>query len=258
MSYRIASWNVNSLRARLDHVLAWLDTHQPDLLALQETKVTDELFPIADFEAIGYQATYSGQKSYNGVAILSKTTPLDIVREFPNFDDPMRRVLAASYGELRLLNVYVPNGASLDSDKYQYKLTWLQHLQQFLQQELQRYPKYIIVGDFNIAPEDCDVHDPRAWEGSVLVSDAERCALKKLMGLGLTDCYRQFPQAEASYSWWDYRAASFRRNNGLRIDLMLASQDLTQVCTASHIDREPRAWEKPSDHAPVFADFSHP
>jgi exodeoxyribonuclease-3 len=254
---RCASWNVNSLRVRLPQVLDWLESAQPDLIGLQETKTQDDDFPLIDIEAAGYEAVYSGQKTYNGVAILSRLpfSPTDVVTGIPGLDDPQRRILAATYGEIRFINVYVPNGSVVGSDKYGYKLEWLNKLYCYLKQQLEQYQKLIVVGDFNIAPEDRDVHDPQAWEGSVLVSPKERQAFHSVQQLGLYDSFRLFNSDEGKFSWWDYRAAAFRRNMGLRIDHILVSQSLRDSCTGCSIDTEPRRWERPSDHAPVYADF---
>ena len=254
---KIATWNVNSLKVRLPQVLQWLESARPDLLALQETKLTDDKVPREDIEAAGYQVIHSGQKTYNGVAILSRLPgqPDDILTDLPGLEDHQRRVLAADYGGLRLINLYVPNGSEVGSDKYAYKLEWLTRLAEFLAGELRRYPRLAVVGDFNIAPEDRDVHDPDLWAGAVLASEPERAAFRRLLALGLVDTFRLFQQPEASYSWWDYRAGAFRRNRGLRIDHILASQPLAEHCTACYIDREPRGWERPSDHAPVVAEF---
>lgn len=252
---KIASWNVNSLRVRLPHVLDWLEAMQPDLLGLQETKTIDADFPVDDIRAAGYEVIYSGQKTYNGVAILSKQPGTDIVTDLPGLDDPQRRVLAATYGDLRFINLYVPNGSEVGSEKYAYKLDWLEKLHTFLAAELKKYKKLVMVGDFNIAPEDADVHDPEEWKGSVLVSEPERAALQRLLDLGLVDTFRLFDQEEKLFSWWDYRAAGFRRNRGLRIDLILASKAMQAACTLSAIDKEPRKLERPSDHAPVIANF---
>ncbi len=253
----IATWNVNSLKVRLPHVLEWLADKAPDLVALQETKVQDENFPAAELAAAGWQAVYSGQKTYNGVAILSRTgaAPRDVVVDLPGFDDHQRRVLAATYGDLRLVNLYVPNGSEVGSDKYAYKLQWLAHLRQWLADELAAHPRLAVVGDFNVAPEDRDVHDPEAWAGSVLVSPAERAAFREILALGLHDAFRLFQQEGGHYSWWDYRAAAFRRNRGLRIDHILVSDALRARCRACAIDTAPRGWERPSDHAPVYAVF---
>jgi exodeoxyribonuclease-3 len=253
---KLATWNVNSLRVRLPQVLDWLAEAQPDVLALQETKLQDPDFPAEALAAAGYQAVYAGQKTYNGVALLSRTPATDLVTDIPGLADPQRRVLGASFGALRVLNLYVPNGASLDSDKYVYKLDWLEKLQDYLTAELQRYPLLAVMGDFNIAPEDRDVHDPKEWEGSVLVSEPERAALRRLLALGLCDTFRRFDQPEATFSWWDYRAAGFRRNRGLRIDLILASSALCERCISCAVDKGPRRLQQPSDHTPVVAEFT--
>jgi exodeoxyribonuclease-3 len=252
---RIATWNVNSLRVRLEQLLQWLAQHQPDIVALQETKLTDELFPVAALEAAGYHAVFSGQKSYNGVAILARAQLRETALEIPGFDDLQRRVPAASCGQLRIVNLYVPNGQDVASDKYEYKLRWLTALRSWLSVELLRYGQLVVLGDFNIAPEDRDVHDPAAWSGQVLVSEPERAALRALLQLGLQDVFRRFEQPPQAFSWWDYRAGSFRRNHGLRIDLVLASNELAARCTECRIDREPRGSQRASDHTPVLATF---
>lgn len=250
---RIATWNVNSLKVRLPHVLDWLAASQADVLCLQETKTEDGQFPLAAINEAGYQAVFSGQKTYNGVAILSKIAPVDVVMGLPGFADEQKRLIAASIDGVRVVCVYVPNGQSLDSDKYPYKLAWLAALQRWLKEELQRYPKLALLGDYNIAPEDRDVHDPVAWQGNVLVSPPERAAFTALVELGLRDSFRLFEQPEKSYSWWDYRMMGFRRNHGLRIDHILISPALN--CSACSIDRAPRKLERPSDHTPVLADI---
>jgi len=247
----IASWNVNSLKVRLPQVLDWFESSDTDVLALQETKVTDENFPAEAFLEKGYHIAYIGQKTYNGVAVISKHPIEDVVDALPDFVDEQKRFLAVTIKGIRVVNVYVPNGAAVDTDKYVYKLAWLDALNQFLQTELQKHSKLLVLGDFNIAPEDRDVHDPKAWEGSVLVSAPERKALSDLLALGLTDSFRLFEQEEESYSWWDYRQANFRRNRGLRIDLILISEALNALCQASTINVEPRKNERPSDHTPV-------
>jgi exodeoxyribonuclease-3 len=252
---KIASWNVNSVRQRLAHIKDWLETHQPDVLALQEIKVITEGFPAAEFEPLGYQAAVDGQKAYNGVAFLSRRAAGDLGRGMPNFADEQKRVLAATFGDVRVYDLYVPNGQSVGSEKYQYKLRWLGALHEHLREELRQHPRMVVVGDFNIAPEDRDVHDPEAWRGQVLCSDAEREKLAALMALGFVDVFRRFEQPEHAFSWWDYRAAGFRRNHGLRIDLILASPAMAAACTATAIDVEPRRREQPSDHAPVWATF---
>jgi exodeoxyribonuclease-3 len=256
MKIRIATWNVNSLNVRLGHVLQWLETHPVDILALQETKLIDTKFPHAAINEAGYQVTYCGQKTYNGVAVLSRDGGVDVVTDIPNLDDPARRVLAITVGKIRLLNLYVPNGQSVGSDKYAYKLDWLEKLIAYTEQQLQAYEYVALVGDFNIAPQAEDVHDPTAWEGQVLCSEPEREAFQHLLQLGLVDTFRLFPQADKSYSWWDYRQLAFRRNAGLRIDHILASQALAENCTGCVIDKTPRKWERPSDHAPVIAEFT--
>ena len=252
---QIATWNVNSLRVRLPHLTDWLAANPVDVLVLQETKLPDADFPRAELEALGLHVAYYGQKTYNGVAILARQPIADPVSGIPGFEDEQKRVLAATIDGVRVIDVYVPNGQSVGSDKYEYKLRWLAALQGYLAAELQRHPRLALLGDFNIAPEDRDVHDPKAWEGGVHVSPAEREALRALLGLGLVDVFRRFEQPEKSYSWWDYRMAAFRRNHGLRIDLILASAALAARCTACTIDREPRRAERPSDHTPVIASF---
>ncbi len=254
--FRIATWNVNSLRVRLPHVLQWLESVQPDVLALQETKLTDEDFPRNEFHTAGYQATYTGQKTYNGVATLSKTAINKIIRDLPDYTDPQRRVLCTDIDGVTILNLYVPNGAEVGSDKYTYKLEWFSHLHTFIKDLLSHNHRVIVLGDFNIAPEDQDVHDPREWEGKVLVSEPERAEFRRLLVLGLKDCFRLFVQEAGSYSWWDYRAASFRRNRGLRIDHILVSTALAENCLNCRIDRNPRALDRPSDHTPVIAEFN--
>lgn len=253
---KIATWNINSLRVRLPQVLDWLSSKQPDILALQETKLVDEAFPRAEFESIGYQAIYSGQRTYNGVALLSRKEPRDIITDLPNLADPQRRILGAAFGDIRLLNLYVPNGSEVGSEKYTYKLNWLQQMKDYLQTALVEYPRFIVVGDFNVAPQDRDVYNPEARHEAILCSTPERRALEKILGLGFKDSFRLFAQEEQSFSWWDYRAGSFRRNWGLRIDLILISEALVPECTGCTIDKEPRRWQRPSDHAPVIATFT--
>ena len=253
---KLATWNVNSLKVRLPHVLDWLAANQPDVLCLQETKLEDANFPHEAIAAAGYQAIYTGQKTYNGVALLARTAGEQVVKAIPGFEDEQKRVLAATYGETRVICAYFPNGQSLDSDKYQYKLRWLQAMTGWLREELAQYPKLALLGDYNIAPQDRDVHDPKAWEGNVLVSPAERAAFDGLLALGLKDAFRLFEQADASFSWWDYRMAAFRRNLGLRIDHILLSAPLAKDCKACWIDKSPRKLERPSDHTPVVADIA--
>lgn len=256
--FKIATWNVNSLRIRLAQVVQWLQDHQPDVLALQETKLLDKDFPQTEFTALGYHVLFAGQKSYNGVAVISKTPMQETVLALPGIDDQQRRILAVTVQDIRILNLYVPNGASVESDKYQYKLAWLKQLAEYVRLQLQQYPRLIMLGDFNIAPEDRDVHDPIAWQGQVLVSELERQALQVLFELGVSDSFRLFDQQPESYSWWDYRAAAFRRNLGLRIDHILLSKALVPYCRSCVIDRLPRTWERPSDHTPVMAELDLP
>ena len=253
--FRIATWNVNSLRVRLPHVLQWLKKENPDVLALQETKITDENFPTDEFTSLGYHVAFSGQKTFNGVAIASRRQPENIITSLPGIDDMQKRVLCAVINGITVLNLYVPNGSEIGSEKYAYKLYWFSHLHPFVKKLTARSGKIIILGDFNIAPEDQDVHDPAAWEGSVLVSEPERIEFRKLLAAGFVDTFRSFEQAENSFSWWDYRAAAFRRNRGLRIDHILASKNLAGKCIDCRIDTGPRKLERPSDHAPVAADF---
>jgi exodeoxyribonuclease-3 len=234
-------------------LLQWLAEHPVDILCLQETKLTDDKFPLAEINAAGYQVVYSGQKTYNGVAILSKLPITDVVKNNPRFEDPQQRILAATIGGMRIVCAYVPNGQAVDSDKYVYKMAWLAALREWLGEEMAVHPELALLGDYNIAPEDRDVHDPVEWAGQIHCSERERAALTGIAALGLTDAFRLFEQPEKSYSWWDYRMMGFRRNRGLRIDHILLSQTLAARCSACEIDREPRKWEQPSDHAPVTA-----
>jgi len=252
---KVATWNVNSLNVRLPHVLAWCDVARPDILALQETKLTDDRFPVDELLEAGYHSVYSGQKTYNGVAILSREPATDIVTDVGGLDDPQRRILGATIGDLRITDLYVVNGSEVGSEKYAYKMHWLEQVTSWIATEMQRYDKVIVLGDFNIAPDDRDVHDPESWRGKILCSAPEREALQRILDLGLSDTFRQFDQEEKVWSWWDYRMAAFRRNMGLRIDLVLASAALAKVCSASYIDKEPRRQERPSDHTPAIAEF---
>lgn len=256
MPVKLATWNVNSIRVRLAQVLDWLQTESPDILAIQETKTTDEMFPAAEFARLGYQVVCSGQKTYNGVAIISKHTATEVMTELPLFPDTQKRLLCARVGKLVILNIYVPNGMAPGTDKYAYKLDWLSHLQAFVQEQLEKTELLAVLGDFNIAPADEDVHNPEEWHGKVLVSEPEREHFFRLIDKGLVDCYRLFKQDAKSFSWWDYRASGFARNRGLRIDHILASKSLAEGCVASRIDTTPRKLERPSDHAPVVAEFN--
>ena len=253
---KIASWNVNSLNVRLLHVERWCASAQPDILALQETKLEDSKFPIAAIETAGYHSVFSGQKTYNGVAILAREPISDVVHGIDGYDDPQKRILSATVGDIRIVNLYVVNGQAVGSEKYAYKLDWLAKVATFLDAEIRRHPRLVVMGDFNIAPDDRDVHDPAAWHEQVLCSTPEREALKRLAGAGLVDSFRLFNEDGGHYSWWDYRQGAFRRNLGLRIDLILASEALRDSCRGAGIDREPRTWERASDHSPVSLDLA--
>lgn len=255
---KIASWNVNSLKVRLEQVLEWMESSQTDVLALQETKMRDEEFPKEAFTQRGYHIAFSGQKTYNGVAIISRMPITEVLTDVPGLEDPQRRILGASVAGVRIINLYVPNGSELASDKYTYKLNWLKKITSFLHQQLALYPHLVVLGDFNIAPEDQDVFDPTLCEGQILVSPAERQAFTTLLELGLHDSFRQFEQEEKTFSWWDYRAAAFRRNRGFRIDLVLLSTMLKEACMKSVIDKAPRKSERPSDHVPVWVELNWP
>ncbi|WP_126447661.1 exodeoxyribonuclease III [Sulfuricystis multivorans] len=252
---KVATWNVNSLKVRLPHLIDWLKAVQPDVVCLQETKTEDAGFPFAEIAAAGYHAIHNGQKTYNGVAILARSQAGDIVRELPGFEDGQKRLLAATVGPVRFICAYMPNGQAVGSAKYAYKLAWLDALARWLGDELRRHPQLALLGDFNIAPEDRDVHDPAVWQGQVLTSEPEREAFRRLIALGLVDAFRLFDQPEKSFTWWDYRMMAFRRNHGLRIDHILVSPELAKRCTACSIDKAPRKLERPSDHAPVVAEF---
>ena len=252
---KIATWNVNSMNVRLPHVVEWLQSHEPDVLVLQEIKQLTEKFPTEALQEIGYHSIASGQKTYNGVAVISKNPATDPVTDFPDLDDPQRRILASTVDDIRIVDLYIPNGSEVGSEKYEYKLNWLKSLRNFLEAEMQRHENVVVLGDFNIAPADADVYDPEKWGDAILCSPLERQALRELFELGLTDVFRKFEHPEGTFSWWDYRAAGFRRNAGLRIDLILTSDSMTERCKASYVDKEPRAWERPSDHAPVVAEF---
>ncbi len=252
---KFATWNVNSMNVRLPHVLEWLQSHDPDVLVLQEIKQLTEKFPADALREIGYHSIASGQKTYNGVAAISKIEPADPVTDLPGLEDPQRRVLACTVGDVRVIDLYVPNGSEVGSEKYDYKLGWLESLRHFLEVEMQQHENVVVLGDFNIAPADADVYDPEKWGEAILCSPLERKALTELLDLGLTDVFRKFEQPESTFSWWDYRATGFRRNAGLRIDLILTSAAMTERCSKSYVDKEPRGWERPSDHAPVVAEF---
>lgn len=255
---KIASWNVNSLRVRLPHVIDWMREHDPDILGLQETKLPDHDFPAEEFFELGYDCRFSGQKTYNGVAFVyhpDRVKPEDLVTRFDNLEDGQKRIIGASFGDVRIYNLYVPNGQSVGSEKYEYKRRWLAGLQEQISSEVEQHQKIVLMGDFNIAPEDRDIHDPEIWAGKIMCSDVERQALSDICGLGFSDLFRSFDESADSFSWWDYRSGAFRRNNGLRIDLILCTDALVEAATACEIDSTPRALERASDHAPVWAQF---
>ncbi|MGH8719563.1 MAG: exodeoxyribonuclease III [Burkholderiales bacterium] len=253
---KLATWNINSLKVRLPQLLIWLEAQQPDVMCLQETKLEDPNFPCDAISAAGYEAYFCGQKAYNGVAVLAKQPGADVVNCIPDFDDPQRRVLAVCFDDVRVVSVYVPNGQTVGSEKYDYKLRWLARFRSWLEQELACYPKLVVLGDYNIAPEDRDVHDPVLWQGSVLTSEPEREKFRELIGLGFVDSFRLFRQEENAFTWWDYRLFAFRRNRGLRIDHILLSPALANDCTSCTIDKSLRGGERPSDHAIVVAELA--
>ena len=253
---KIASWNVNSLNVRMPHLTSWLAAAAPDVVALQETKLEDAKFPVDAISALGYRSVFAGQKTYNGVAILARSELQDVRSDVDGLVDPQRRILAATVDGVRIVNLYVVNGQQVGSEKFAYKLDWLGKMRDFLAAELQRFPQLVVLGDFNIAPADADVHDPAAWHEQVLCSTPERNAFKALLDLGLHDTFRLFETAAGHFTWWDYRQGAFRRNLGLRIDLILASEALRPRCRAAGIDRAPRTQERPSDHTPVFLELA--
>jgi len=253
---KVASWNVNSLNVRMPHLSTWLATAAPDIVALQETKLEHVKFPAEALTTLGFHSVFSGQKTYNGVALLTREPVRDVVTDIPGLDDPQRRILIGSVGGLRVVNLYVVNGQSVGSEKYAYKLHWLARVRDYLAAELQHFPQMIVMGDFNIAPQDRDVHDPVAWHEQILCSTPERAALAQLQALGLHDSFRLFEAEAGHYSWWDYRQAAFRRNLGLRIDLILVSEALRARCRGASIDRNPRTWERASDHTPVLMELT--
>jgi len=253
---KIATWNVNSLRVRLPHVLQWLSDNPVDVLCLQETKLTDDKFPVEELRAAGYQSAFAGQRTYNGVAILSRKPIEDVIRGNPRHPDEQQRIIGATIAGMRIICVYIPNGQSVDSDKFSYKLQWLDALHDWIADEMNTHRELALLGDYNIAPEDRDIYDPEVWRDHVLASEPEREHFRRLMDLNLIDAFRLFDQPEKSYSWWDYRQLAFRRNMGLRIDHILLSDALAKRCTSCFIDRAPRKWEQPSDHTPVVAVLS--
>ena len=253
---KIASWNVNGIRARIDHVVAWIEENQPDVLALQETKVVDELFPYDAFKSLSYSVEAFGQKSYNGVANIIKNTSSETSKGITGFDDPQTRVISTTHEDIRVVNVYVPNGQAVGSEKFVYKLDWLEHLKKMLRDDFKKYPKMVVLGDFNIAPSDLDVHDPEKWKDKILCSAQERTMFEEILSLGFHDSFRLFQKGAGFHSWWDYRTAAYTRDLGLRIDLLLISNNLKSLCKKSYIDEKPRWLEKPSDHTPVVIELS--
>ena len=255
---KIASWNVNSLNVRLPHLQQWLADFAPDVVGLQETKLEDHRFPDDALAAAGYRSVFHGQKTYNGVALLARGRALDEVQiAIPGFEDPQARAIAATVGDVRIINLYVVNGQDIGTDKYAYKLRWLEAVRGWVAEELTRHPKLVVMGDFNIAPDDRDVHDPAVWNNDhILTSTAERGALRDLLDLGLHDGFRLHNDEGGIFSWWDYRQAAFRRNLGLRIDLTLVSDALKGATRDAGIDRTPRTWERASDHAPAFVELA--
>lgn len=253
---RIATWNVNSILARLPHVTKWIDKVQPDVLCIQETKCTDEKFPVDVFREHNYNCVMFGQQSYNGVAILTRSECATLHRGFPGGEAATQsRLLATQFAGIQIVNVYVPNGQMVGSEKYQFKLDWLKSLRAFFDTNYQPATPVLLCGDFNVAPEERDVHEPRLWQGRILFSERERAALEELKDWGFIDAFRLHTEAPGHYSWWDYRAGAFRRNQGLRIDHIWVSQPLAERNKNTWIDLEPRTWERPSDHAPVIAEF---
>jgi exodeoxyribonuclease III len=253
---KLATWNVNSLAVRLPQLLDWLSANPVDAIVLQETKLSDDKFPAAEIEAAGYQVAYFGQKTYNGVALLSRQPASQVERNIPDFDDDTARVISGTVNEVRIIGGYFPNGQAPGSDKFAYKMRWLAALREWLRTELTVHPRLVLMGDFNIAPEDRDVHDPVAWAGQILCTDEEREHFRALVSLGLVDAFRLFEQPPKCWSWWDYRNLAFRKNQGLRIDHILVSRALEPQVLACAIDKLPRKNERPSDHAPVWVELA--
>ena len=252
---KIASWNVNSLKVRLEHVLQWLESEQPDVLALQETKMTDDVFPQQALIDAGWHVVFAGQKTYNGVAIISKEPPQDVITDIPGLDDPQRRILAATVNDVRIIDLYVVNGSAPGTEKFAYKMHWLDKVTEFIAQQQKEYDDVVVLGDFNIAPDERDVHDPVKWKDKILCTKEERGALNKILDLGFQDSFRLLHDDAGIFSWWDYRMNGFARGLGLRIDLILCTDEMSEAVTASYIDLEPRKWERPSDHTPVVSEF---
>jgi exodeoxyribonuclease-3 len=253
---KIASWNVNGIRARIGHVAAWVEENQPDVLALQETKVVDELFPYDVFESLSYSVEAFGQKSYNGVANITKASPTQTSKGITGLVDPQTRVISTTHKDVRVVNVYVPNGQAVGSEKFDYKLDWLEHLKKMIKDDLKKHPKMVVLGDFNIAPSDQDVHDPEKWKDKILCSAQERSMFEEILSLGFKDSFRLFEKGAGFHTWWDYRTAAYTKELGLRIDLLLISNELEPMCKKSYIDEKPRWLERPSDHTPVVVELS--
>ncbi len=254
---KIVSWNVNSLKVRLEHVLQWSKQNSPDILAIQETKLTDDKFPEDEIKAAGWHVVYSGQPIYNGVCIISSSPATDIITDIEGLDDPQRRILAATIDGVRIINLYVVNGSEPDSEKYAYKMHWLEQVTNFVRQQIEEYEYVVVLGDFNIAPDERDVYDADYWRGKILCTDKERAKLEGILDLGFDDSFRLLHDDGGHYSWWDYRMGGFPRNLGLRIDLILTNEPMSEMLTAAYIDKQPRGWERPSDHTPVVAEFDY-
>ena len=254
---KVASWNVNSLKVRLGHVLQWSKDNLPDVLALQETKLTDDKFPESEITDAGLHVVYSGQPTYNGVAIISSSPATDVITDIDGLDDPQRRIIAATIDGVRVINLYVVNGFEPDSEKYHYKMHWLEQVTLFIQQQQEQFENVIVLGDFNIAPDERDVYDANYWQGKILCTDRERQKLNNILDLGFDDSFRLLHDDAGHYSWWDFRMAGFQRNLGLRIDLILVNEPMSEMLSSAYIDKDPRAWERPSDHTPVIAEFDY-
>ncbi|MCF6287983.1 MAG: exodeoxyribonuclease III [Proteobacteria bacterium] len=254
---KIVSWNVNSLKVRLGQVLDWCNENSPDILAIQETKLTDDKFPQPEIEDVGYHVVFSGQPTYNGVCIISSSPATDIITDVDGLDDPQKRIIAATIDDVRIINLYVVNGSEPESEKYQYKMHWLQQVTKFISQQLAKYEHVVVLGDFNIAPDDRDVYDPVYWQDKILCSPKERDKLTGMLDLGLDDTFRLLHDDGGHYSWWDYRMGCFPRDLGLRIDLILVNESMAEMLTSAYIDKEPRTWQRPSDHTPVIAEFDY-
>ncbi len=254
---KIASWNVNSLKVRLQHVLQWCKDNKPDILAIQETKLTDDKFPEKEIKDAGLHVVFSGQPTYNGVAIISSSPATEIITDIKGLDDPQRRIVAATIDDIRIINLYVVNGQAPDTEKYHYKMHWLDKVTDFIAEQMQTYENVVVLGDFNIAPDDRDVYDPVYWQDKILCTDLERQKLNEILDLGFDDSFRLLHDDAGHFSWWDYRMGGFPRNLGMRIDLILSNEPMSEMLTSAYIDKQPRSWERPSDHTPVVAEFDY-